>query len=308
LRAAIARARTEKERETAAWKYLATRRDWWARQFAISAATLKSAMEVDPTLWLSFAAVAQALLDGRSLKRIPIMSEIVDMTLEAAEARDGDVPPISRTSAPDEIGLLAAQAGISEAYLQGYLTALAIAPLEPSPQDWLGSPLSGIEVSGEGAINHLMGLVMMHANQVNDDASDPKAVAAAPEVLSEDELTNWAAGFNDPVTATRRCWPPKHLGADDERILNDIDRIAQGADGKTLRRVLPSWGGQTPRLAAIEIIERGPQPRDNETRAYTANRTIDDVVPGRGQHTPRAALAHDLDRARDGLKRMSNAS
>ena len=58
-RAAIARARTEKGRESAVWKHLESRRGWWARQFAVSAATLQSAS--DPDLWLSFATVAQAL-------------------------------------------------------------------------------------------------------------------------------------------------------------------------------------------------------------------------------------------------------
>nr|WP_233712989.1 hypothetical protein [Amaricoccus solimangrovi] len=62
LRAAIARARTDKGRETAVWTHLETRRDWWARHFTVSAAVLRSAPE--PAPWLSFVAVAQALLDG----------------------------------------------------------------------------------------------------------------------------------------------------------------------------------------------------------------------------------------------------
>lgn len=69
LRAAIARARTEKGQETAVWKHLETRRDWWARLFAVSAATLKAAG--DREFWPSFAAVAQALLDGSPLEADP---------------------------------------------------------------------------------------------------------------------------------------------------------------------------------------------------------------------------------------------
>ncbi|MEM6945954.1 MAG: hypothetical protein AAF565_19595, partial [Pseudomonadota bacterium] len=84
LRAAIARARTDKGRETAVWKHLETRRDWWARHFAVCAATLKAGPETAD--WLSFAAVADALLDGRSMKRIPIMAEIAARTLEAWHA------------------------------------------------------------------------------------------------------------------------------------------------------------------------------------------------------------------------------
>lgn len=241
LRAAIARAPTAKGRETAVWKHLAARRDWWARHFAVSAAVLKSAAGVDPTLWLSFAAVAHALVDGRSLRRIPIMTEITAITLDAAAARDRDAPPTFRSGTRDEIGPLLARAGISSAYLQGYLTALAIAPLEPSPQDWLGSLLGGIEFPGEGVIDRLMGFIMMHANQANDDAEDPKLVARALAALNEDGLKQWAAGFDALVTATRRCWPPRLLGPDDKRILRDLKKIATGAEGDTLRNVLPAW-------------------------------------------------------------------
>ncbi len=241
LRAAIARARTDKGRETAVWKHLAARQDWWARHFAVCATVLKSAAEVDPELWLSFAAVAQALVDGQSLRRIPIMIEIMAVTLDAAAERKGDVPPKRRSTAKDEIGPLFAEAGISGAYLQGYLTALAITPLQPSPQDWLGSLLGGIEFAGEGVVDRLMAFIMVQANQADDDASDPKTVAGALAALNEDGLKEWAAGFDALVSATRRCWPSKLLGADDKRVLRDIKQIAKATEGDTLRTVLPAW-------------------------------------------------------------------
>jgi hypothetical protein len=49
LREAIGRARTETGQETAVWKHLETRRDWWARILASSAAVLQGAG--DP-VWL----------------------------------------------------------------------------------------------------------------------------------------------------------------------------------------------------------------------------------------------------------------
>ena len=241
LRTAIGRAHTDKGRETAVWKHLAARRDWWARQFAVSAAVLKSAADVDPALWLPFATVAQALADGRSLKRIPVMADIMAMTLDAAAARDEEDSPMPRPGARDDIGALLAEAGMSAAYLQGYLTALAIAPLQPSPQDWLGALLGGIEFPGEGVIDRLMGFLIMQANQVDDDAADPEIVARHLATLDEDGLEDWATGFDALVTATRGSWPAKLLGADDKRILRDLKKIATGAEGDTLRNVLPSW-------------------------------------------------------------------
>jgi len=241
LRAAIARARTDTGRETAVWKHLETRRDWWARQFAVCAAALKPAAGLDATLWLSFAAVTRALVEGRSLKRIPIMADIVAMTLDADAARDGHGAPVPRPGAQEDAGLLLAQAGMNAAYLQGYFTALAIAPLQPSPEDWLASLLCGIEFPGEGTIDRLMGFIMMHANKTDDDASDPQAVTRAVAALTRDDLRDWSAGFDDLVTATRRSWPTRLLAADDKRVLRDIEMIAKGADGDTLRAVLPSW-------------------------------------------------------------------
>lgn len=241
LRAALARARTGSGREAAVWKHIEMRRDWWARHFAVSAATLQSATGLDSTLWLSFAAVAQALMDGHSLKRIPIMADIVAMTLEANAAINRNVSPKSQSGAQEDIGSLLAQAGMNQAYLQGYLTALVITPLEPSPEDWLGSLLSGIEFPGEGVIDRLIGFIMDHANQTDNDAVDPKAVAQALETLKEDDLKDWAAGFNDLVKATRRSWSTKLLAADDKRVLRDIERIAKGAEAGGLRAVLPSW-------------------------------------------------------------------
>lgn len=244
LRAAIARARTDKGRETAVWTHLSTRRDWWARQFAVCAATLKSAAGVDPALWLSFAAVAQALLEGRSLKRIPIMTGIMAMTLEADAARDDAVAPIDGGGPADESAALLSQAGITDAYLHGYLTALAITPQEPSPQDWLGGLLGGIEFPGEGALDRLMGFVVFQANALDEDAGDPETTARALATFDAEDLKQWAKGFDTLVTATRSCWPARTLAADDKRVLKDIARVANGAEGETLRKVLPSWVAQ----------------------------------------------------------------
>ena len=241
LRAALARARTRNGQEAAVWKHIEARRDWWARHFAVSAATLKYARGLDPTLWLACAAVARAILDGLSLNRIPIMADIAAMTLEANAASNGNVSARSRSGAQEDMGSLLAQAGMNEAYLQGYLTALVITPLEPSPEDWLGSLLSGIEFPGEGVIDRLIGFIMDHANQTDHDAGDPKAVSQALDALKEGGLKDWAAGFDDLVKATRRSWSPKLLAADDKRVLRDIEQIAKGGEAGALRAVLPSW-------------------------------------------------------------------
>ncbi|MFG6083312.1 UPF0149 family protein [Paracoccus litorisediminis] len=236
LRAAISRARTEKGQEAAVWKHLETRRNWWARLFAVSAATLKSAGEQED--WLSFAAVAKELLAGTPLKRVPIMAGIMEMTLDAFDARDGSVPLMADSG---DIGPLLAHAGINETYLPGYLMALAISPREPSPEAWLGALLGGIEFPGNGAINLLLAFVTAEAERANDALGDTKIVAEWIAALDVAGLRDWANGFDNLVAACPRSWPAKSLAADDKRVLREIRDVATGGDSAALRAVLPSW-------------------------------------------------------------------
>lgn len=246
LRAAIARARTPRGRETVVWKHLETRRGWWARIFTASAATLKAQTKPEDGLWLSFACVAQALLEGRSLKRTPIMVDIMAMTLDAFDAREGGSGPGPSAAAPRselhrEIDGLLAGAGMSLPYLQGYLTAFAVSPVMPPAQAWIGPLLGGIDFPGERALNEFLEFVSMNANRVNDEAADPTAVAEAIAALDAGGLRDWAEGFADLVEAVKRAWSTKSLAADDKRVLKDLDAVAEGADGAALRTVLPAW-------------------------------------------------------------------
>lgn len=237
LREAIGRARTEAGQATAVWKHLETRRDWWASIFASSAAVLESGGN---PVWPSFAAVAQALIDGTALKRLPIMAEIVDMTLEAWESRLDDGPG-ARGGPSGDIDDMLAQAGISGPFLHGYLVALAISPREPSPEAWLGPLLGGIEFPGEGSVNRVMEVVIGRANGIDDEAGNSEAMAQVLPVLDADDMRDWATGFDALVTAAPRAWPTKALAADDKRMLRAIAKVAQGDDDQVLPGLLPAW-------------------------------------------------------------------
>jgi hypothetical protein len=237
LREAIGRARTETGQEIAVWKHLETRRDWWARVLASSAAVLHAAGD---NVWLSFAAVAKALIDGRSLKRLPVMEEIVALTLEAWEARE-DAGSGAHGGTADEVDDMLAQAGISGAYLHGYLVALAVSPRAPSPEVWLGTLLGGIEFPGEGAVDRVMGVIVPRANRVDEEAGDPEAMAQILGALGGDDMADWAAGFAALVSSARRSWPAKALSADDKWLLRALSKVANGADDPGLHDLLPSW-------------------------------------------------------------------
>lgn len=239
LREALARARTDAGREAAVWKHLATRREAWARIIASSAAVLQAGQ--DP-IWPSFAAVARALTGDRLLKRIPVLHDIVGMTLEAWADGDGagseDNGPNAGTNA------LLFEAGLNDAYLDGYLTAFVIAPVAPAPEVWLGSLLGGIEFSGEGSINRVMAAISARAERIEDTATEPAAMAARFASFAPEDKQDWCAGFHALVTAAPRGYPARSLGPDDKRILRSLAQVAEGHPDPTLSAVLPAWIAQ----------------------------------------------------------------
>ena len=237
LREALARARAETGREAAVWKHLATRREVWARTIAASAAVLQAGQ--DP-IWPSFAAVARALVGDRSLKRIPILHDIVAMTLKAWAAGAGAAPE----ETADQGETLLAGADLGDAFLDGYLTALCVAPVAPAPELWLGTLLGGIGFPGEGAIKGVIAAISARVERIEEAAPDPVAVAAHLSPFGADGLQDWCTGFHALVTAAQRSWPARGLGPDDKRLLRTISLVAKGEPDPTLAAVLPAWIAQ----------------------------------------------------------------
>lgn len=73
-------------KETKIWNYLENRRDLWARRFLQTAVMLRDAEQLRD--WTTLTASAHGLMNGRPLKRIPLMDDIVYMTIKAADMRD----------------------------------------------------------------------------------------------------------------------------------------------------------------------------------------------------------------------------
>jgi hypothetical protein len=236
LRDALSRARSDKGLEAAVWKHLATRRDHWAQVIAASAAVLKAAE--DPH-WPAFAAVARAVSGDHALKRIPVMHDIVGITL-AAWADGPGAAPVEEAQGNVAEALLA-KAGLRAAFLDGYLTAYVIAPVAPPPEVWLGALLGGIAFPGDGAINRIMAAISERIEAIDDAALDPSTMTATLALLSPDAWQDWCAGFHALVTAAPRAWPARSLGADDKRILRALADAADGEHDPGLTAVLPAW-------------------------------------------------------------------
>ena len=236
LREALSRARTDKGLEAAVWKHLATRRDHWARIIAASAAVLQAAQ--DPH-WPAFAAVAGAMAGDHALKRIPVMQDIVGMTLAAWADSPGSMSEADTPSIEPEA--LLASAGLPPAFLAGYLTAYVIAPVAAPPEVWLSRLLGGIEFPGEGAINRIMAAISDRIEEIDAAAPDRAAMATRLAALRLDDWQDWCAGFHALVTAAPRAWPPRSLGAEDKHILRALAQAANGQQDPGLATVLPVW-------------------------------------------------------------------
>lgn len=205
------------------WRYMATRRSWWADQCAVAAATLSAAGETD---WLGFAGTA-LLLDGRrDLKKIPLMHRILDRSVS------GPVPEI-------DIDTIAHALGQDPDWLDGYLVAAAISPGSLGPIEWL-EPLLGRfpEPPPMEVLQFILDALRDGFHDALDWVQDDEDVCDWFEDLTDEGLAAWCAGFQSFVTAAPKAWPKRGRRKLDKLAL---ELIAEGREADRLRLILPDW-------------------------------------------------------------------
>ena len=185
------KARTARSVEAALLKWLDTRRDWRARILVRAAEVLESADHSDAA---GFVACALALIEGRELKKIPIMLDVHEQTIEAWVRDDPDLGAgatfdhlAAETLSPEKKGEFATLLHGTELtpdWLDGSLTGVEIAPkmLKPNLRlpAILDAVLSRIDPS---RFQRVMDLVMMRAQGASDLASGPEAFT--PSLMSD---------------------------------------------------------------------------------------------------------------------------
>lgn len=258
VRDLLDRHQTERAAATALWRYLDGRREWWATMFARAAATLNAATKAPPDVWLSFAATARSLIEGRPLKKIPIMEAIVLQSLAAGDARafemlraggdddssDRFVPLGGAPSGPErpgEFARLIEGSGLSPAWFDGLLAAVSTAPVFVSPTEWVNPLLQRIPFADIAALNRFLELLMTRANHFVDISSGAERVAAKLAGFDAAERRDWAAGFSALVKNVKKAWPARALAADDKRILKSLAQAAEAGIDDELARLLPAW-------------------------------------------------------------------
>ena len=245
---AIECAATQNSMNRKLWQHLETRRDFWAMVFARNAALLLAAK--DPTA-LEFVAVAQAMAEGRDLKKTPIMHFVHAMSFEAWVHKDGSpirsgglevteerLPPgiyaeVAPFGAKEQKALeqLLRPAKITLPWMDGFLTGLCTAPKLIKPSEWIVTIFNVVaeDLASEDDLQKILDLIVLaynHRLSLLKGGAPSEALFPADPIL----FSIWADGYLTAWEAHKPNWPAKSLGKDGNAMRALLE---QAADFKT---------------------------------------------------------------------------
>lgn len=253
LMAALEEAPTAASAKKIVVGHLEERRDRWAKLFARSALILRHDRSAPPDAWMSFATVAQALEAEREIKKVPVFDDILGQTLDVAAAHAMDdleddsewddedfEPPAIEAERQGELAKLLKGSPLKPDQIDGYLTAVLIAPKFASPNEWLMPLMEGIEVKGHGSIQRILDILMLRYSALNE-AVILGEIGAEVRDLPPKRFQAWTEGFAQAVDGIKGAWPKRALSRDDKQVLNLIRSAALEDLTPTLKPLLPSW-------------------------------------------------------------------
>ncbi|MFK7877490.1 MAG: UPF0149 family protein [Paracoccaceae bacterium] len=253
LMAALEEASTAASTKKIITEHLEERMDRWAKLFARSALILRHDQNAPPDAWMSFAVVAQALEAGREIKKIPVFKDILGQTLEVAAVRamedlddefEWDTkdfqPPEIQAERQGELAKLLRGSPLKPDQIDGYLTAVLIAPEFASPNEWLTSLMEGIEVNGHGSIQRIFDILMLRYGALNE-AVILGEIGGEVRDLPPKRFLAWTEGFAKAVDGIQGAWPKRALSRADKQVLNLIRSAASENLTPTLKPLLPGW-------------------------------------------------------------------
>jgi hypothetical protein len=260
---AIEAAKTPAAMKRDLWQTLDARRSHWAGVIARMAHLLHATG--DPKA-LQFVAVATALEEGRALKKIPIMEMIFDQSFRVwlhdnvlgnaapdtgdhipFEITSGPAPagmkmPAIRPEKPGELGKLLKPAGLTEWWVDGYMTGVCTAPGFVPPGSWMEVLLNiiGPEIDSDKTLQRILDLLMLRYNGTLANLRTPVGVALIPE--EETLISIWADGYLTAWEGNQDYWPKAKLGTPDKSARKLLEDAASWrADVISFRTTIPNW-------------------------------------------------------------------
>jgi len=231
-REAMDEARSPQGVDAALWKWLETRRGFWARTIAGTADVLAAAGHRDAK---NFAATAMALSEGRGLKRTAVMDGIHEQTVQAwiydsakmGGAADSDESSEPRSEPkPERKGELARllKKACSVAWIDGFLMGVLLAPKSIEPTSWMVMILDRMKrPSDADAIQRFVELVTMHARVIYEqEVCDCDMFTVTMSKRSKAAKLDWAAGFSHACDQYKSSWPAKLTSRKDRAMVKWI--------------------------------------------------------------------------------------
>jgi len=239
--------------DAALWRWLETRRDFWARLVARAADVLSASDHPDAT---SFTATAIALLEGRDLKKIRVMADVHDQTVKAwvfddpnvthsATLDEGVEQANTQKPLPEQRGeltRLVKNSAITVDWIDGFLMSITIAPKLIAQNKWLpeisGSVFANLGLEG---MQRFAYLIMLHANACVAQAGMPTEFTGLMGKRSKMAMRDWATGFSYAYGQFSSSWPTKKTTTDDRAMINQVtDAMATGISAPELK-LLSQW-------------------------------------------------------------------
>jgi hypothetical protein len=245
--------RSPRSVDSALWTWLETRRAFWARLIARGAEVLAAADHPDRD---SFIATAMALREGRDLKKIPVMADVHDQTIEAwvfdepdvdrdatleewVEQAEAEAPKPERKG---ELASLLKGAAVTPDWIDGYLMSITIAPKFVAPNRWLPEILGGaITTLKPDTIQRFSDLILMRASACVDDASRPADFAASMIKRSNMAMGDWMKGFSSACGKFKSSWPAKSTSRDDHAMIERVSDATATGFSASDAKLLSQW-------------------------------------------------------------------
>ena len=239
--------------DAALWRWLETRRDFWARLVARAADVLSASDHPDEA---SFTATAIALQEGRDLKKIRVMADVHDQTIKAwvfddpnvthsATLDEGVKQAKAQKPLPEQRGELARivkDSAITVDWIDGFLMSITLAPKLIAPNKWLPE-ISGSVIANLGleSMQRFAYLIMLHANTCVAQAGMPVEFTGSMAKRSKMAMRDWATGFSYAFGQFSSSWPTKKTTTDDRAMINQVsDAMATGFSAPELK-LLSQW-------------------------------------------------------------------
>ena len=177
------------------------------------------------------------MYEGKSLRVTRLDGDIAELCFDR---KDESVNKFDQQTV-GELARLLQPAGLTEPWLEGYLTGICTAPIFVTPSDWLTPLLHivGPSLKTEKKLTRFVDLLMPRYNEAISKLRAPDEGLIPADIPL---IPIWADGYLTAWEATKPSWPAKALGPQGKTIRKVLEQATEGRIEPTVfRGTLPAW-------------------------------------------------------------------